>query len=208
MKAVLALFAIVILSGPLAALMGIGLLVVPAGSCAPAPVATSSESADPSIPETTRIVMPLPVGTYSISDAYGWRSDPFTGERVFHRGTDFPSAGGTPILSATDGVIVFAARSGGLGNLVVVESTVDGAPIALGYAHIRDGGTLVTVGQHVQAGQQIAEVGTTGYSTGDHLHFQVEPGHWGGDTINSLSWLRDHDAEGISDYLPAVKTCS
>ena len=77
------------------------------------------------------------------------------------------------ILSATDGVIVFAARSGGLGNLVVVESTVDGAPIALGYAHIRDGGTLVTVGQHVQAGQQIAEVGTTGYSTGTHLHFEL-----------------------------------
>jgi len=208
MKAVLAFFVVAILGGPLAALMGIGLIVVPAGDCAPAPVPTSSESADPSIPETARIVMPLPAGTYSISDTYGWRNDPITGERAFHGGTDFPAAAGTPILSATDGIVVVAEPSGGFGNLVVVESTVDGAPLALGYAHVRDGGTLVAVGQVVQAGQQIAEVGTTGHSTGPHLHFQIEPGHWGDSTINSLTWLQDHDAEGISDYLPAVKTCA
>ncbi|PZR79960.1 MAG: hypothetical protein DI537_40390, partial [Stutzerimonas stutzeri] len=129
MKALLALLAAAILGGPMSAFLAIGLLVVPAGDCAPAPLPTSSDPADPSIPETSRIVMPLPAGTYSISDVYGWRTDPITGERAFHHGTDFPAAEGTPILAAMDGIVTVAEPSGGYGNLVVLESTLDGAPV-------------------------------------------------------------------------------
>lgn len=208
MKALLALLAAAILGGPMSAFLAIGLLVVPAGDCVPAPLPTSSDPADPSIPETSRIVMPLPVGTYSISDVYGWRIDPITGERAFHHGTDFPAAEGTPILAVMDGVVTVAEPSGGYGDLVVLESTVNGAPVASAYAHIRDGGTTVAVGQWVEAGQQIAEVGTTGHSTGPHLHFEIHPGGWSGDDVNSLTWLQEHDAEGITDYIAARTVCA
>lgn len=208
MKALLALLAAAILGGPMSAFLAIGLLVVPAGDCAPAPLPTSSDPADPSIPETSRIVMPLPAGTYSISDVYGWRTDPITGERAFHHGTDFPAAEGTPILAAMDGIVTVAEPSGGYGNLVVLESTLDGAPVASAYAHIRDGGTKVEVGQWVEAGQQIAEVGTTGHSTGPHLHFEIHPGGWSDNDVNSLTWLQEHDAEGVTDYIAARTVCA
>ena len=204
----LGLLAALVLGGPASTMLAVGLLVVPASDCAPAPIPTTTAAADPSIPETTRIVMPLPAGTYSISDVYGWRIDPITGERAFHSGTDFPAAEGTPILAVMDGVVTRAEPGGGYGNLVVIESTLDGAPVASGYAHIRDGGTHVQVGQSVRAGQQIAEVGTTGHSTGPHLHFEIHPGGWAEASVNSLVWLQDRDAEGISDYLPAVRSCA
>ena len=163
---------------------------------------------DATIPESSRIVIPLPDGTWTISDTYGWRSDPFTGQREFHTGTDLAAAAGTPILAAADGIVVKAGSDGDFGNLVVVESTVDGAGVATGYAHIRDGGIHVIVGQRVQAGQEIAEVGMTGRATGPHLHFQVEPGHWGGDTVDSWAWLQDHHAESLSDAQGVGQTCS
>lgn len=209
MKAILlGLIAVLVLGGPASAMLAVGLLVVPAGDCAPASLPTSGSVADPSIPETTRIVMPVPAGTYSISSPWGWRSDPFTGERSFHGGTDFAAAAGTPILAVMDGVVMVAEAGVGLGNFVVLRSTVDGAMVTTVYGHIRDGGTHVTAGQTVQAGQQIAEVGSTGKSTGPHLHFEVRPGTWADDTVDSLAWLSDHHAEGIGDYLPAVRTCA
>ena len=208
MKVFLGLLALFVLGGPVASLLAIGLLVVPATDCAPAPLPSSSETADPSIAETTRIVIPLPSGSFSISDPYGWRNDPITGEREFHQGTDLAAAEGTPILAAADGIVTLAGPNGEFGNLVVIESTVDGAPVATAYAHIRDGGILVSVGEAVDAGQQIAEVGMTGHATGPHLHFQVEPGYWGDPTVDSWTWLQQHDAEGITDYQPASGVCA
>ena len=209
MKAILlGLAAVLVLGGPASTMLAVGLLVVPAGDCAPAPLPSSTAEADPSIPETTRVVMPLPEGTYGVSSSYGWRTDPFTGERAFHAGTDFPAAAGTPILAAMDGVVMVAEAGTGLGNHVVLRSTVDGATITSVYGHILDGGTHVTAGQTVTAGQQIAEVGSTGKSTGPHLHFEIHLGSWSADTVDALVWLQEHDAEGISDYLPAERTCA
>lgn len=204
----LGLLAALILGGPGSTMLAVGLLVVPAGECAPAALPDTGGEADPSIAETTRIVMPLPAGTYGVSSSYGWRTDPFTGERAFHAGTDFAAAAGTPILAAMDGAVMVAELGVGLGNFIVLRSTVDGAMVTTVYGHIRDGGTLVTVGQNVQAGQQIAEVGSTGKSTGPHLHFEVRPGRWTDDSVDSLAWLIEHDAEGVGDYLPAVRTCA
>lgn len=204
MKAVAAMGVLAVLGGPLAALLSIGMLIVPAGECAPASMPTGADPADPAIPETTRIIMPLPSGSYWVSSEYGPRVDPVTGEDGFHSGTDFAAAEGTPILAAMDGVVVFAgATTGGGGNVVSVQSTVDGATVTADYLHIRDGGILVTAEEWVEAGQQIAEVGSTGKSTGPHLHFTIHLGGRYAETTDSLIWLIEHDAEGVEDYIPA-----
>jgi murein DD-endopeptidase MepM/ murein hydrolase activator NlpD len=75
-----------------------------------------------------------------------------------------------PIYAAHSGTVTFAANGGGYGNEVVLDN---GGGISTAYGHIVDGGILVSVGQHVSAGQQIAKIGSTGWSTGCHLHFET-----------------------------------
>ena len=88
------------------------------------------------VPETTAIVFPLPNGTWVSTSDFGWREDPYTGERAFHAGTDWATDDGTPILALADGVVSFAGPSGGYGNLIVIEHTIGGERIASAYAHM------------------------------------------------------------------------
>ncbi|MBX3099502.1 MAG: M23 family metallopeptidase [Salinibacterium sp.] len=179
-------------------LVAVPLLAGPAlAACAPAHAPAGVTDGTPVVPETTRVVMPLPAGSYSISDSYGWRTDPFTGERAFHQGTDFPAADGTPILATADGLVVLAGYDSSWGNIIVLEHTVDGQRVASVYLHMWDTGIHVSPGQIVRAGDWIGDVGSSGHSTGPHLHFEIRPGGWGHDTINSLTWLTEHHAEGI-----------
>lgn len=106
----------------------------------------------------------------SITSGYGMRINPYSGERAFHAGTDLGSGCSSPIYAAHAGVISYAGPGGGYGNYIQID---DGDDIATAYGHIVDGGILVSRGQSVIAGQQIALVGSTGNSTGCHLHFEV-----------------------------------
>lgn len=110
----------------------------------------------------------LPIEANWNASAYGWRVDPFTGERAMHEGVDFVAAPGTVIRAAAAGVIVSAERHPQYGNMVEIDH---GKELTTRYAHASR--LLVRVGQLVRRGQKLAEVGSTGRSTGPHLHFEV-----------------------------------
>ncbi|WP_194396244.1 M23 family metallopeptidase [Microbacterium atlanticum] len=150
------------------------------------------------VPETTRIAFPLPSGTYTDTSSYGWRTDPFTGNRTFHEGSDLAAAGGTPILAIADGVVTFAGRSGGFGNLIIVEHTVDGERVASYYAHMWESGVHVIAGSTVTAGQHIGDVGSSGRSSGTHLHLEIHPDGSDHPPVNAIEWLTKHNADGAS----------
>lgn len=99
---------------------------------------------------------------------YGWRVDPITGQSALHTGLDFSAVTGTPILAAAGGVVVAQEFHPAYGNMIEVDH---GNQLVTRYAHASR--TLVKHGDIVKRGQKIAEVGTTGRSTGPHLHFEV-----------------------------------
>jgi len=114
----------------------------------------------------------LPKGTPLIEgfvgSGYGMRNDPFTGEWTMHTGVDFAAPVGTPIFAAAGGVVVSAEQHPAFGNMVEIDH---GKGLSTVYAHTSR--MLVKNGDFVRKGEKIAEVGTTGRSTGPHLHFEV-----------------------------------
>lgn len=110
----------------------------------------------------------LPVAAQWNASTYGWRMDPFTGERAMHEGVDFVAEPGTPIHAAAAGIVIRAETHPQYGNLIEIDH---GKDITTRYAHAS--AILVKPGQLVRRGQLIARVGTTGRSTGPHLHFEV-----------------------------------
>ncbi|MGI8840596.1 MAG: peptidoglycan DD-metalloendopeptidase family protein [Caulobacteraceae bacterium] len=102
------------------------------------------------------------------SSGFGVRVDPFTGEPAFHAGQDFAGAFMTPIHATAPGVISFTGIRSGYGNTVEIDH---GRGFKTRYGHLQ--AIFVTVGQHVALGQKIAAMGSTGRSTGDHLHYEV-----------------------------------
>ena len=113
---------------------------------------------------------PLP-GYYKISSYFGMRMHPILKYNKMHGGIDIGAPKGTPIHAAASGKVICAAwRSGGSGNTVIIDH---GGGITTLYFHIMNGGILVKEGQTVVAGDVIAKVGSTGLSTGPHLHFEV-----------------------------------
>ena len=103
-----------------------------------------------------------------IGSGFGLRSDPFTGRSAMHRGIDFAAAFGTPILAAASGIVISAGQRAGYGNMVEIDH---GNGVRTRYAHASK--LLVREGEVVAKSQPIAEVGSTGHSTGPHLHFEV-----------------------------------
>jgi murein DD-endopeptidase MepM/ murein hydrolase activator NlpD len=110
----------------------------------------------------------LPVPVQWNASSFGWRIDPFTGERAMHEGVDFPSEAGTPIVAAAAGIVVAAEQHPQYGYFVDVDH---GQDLTTRYGHASK--LLVKVGELVKRGQLLALVGTTGRSTGPHLHFEV-----------------------------------
>lgn len=121
--------------------------------------------------------------TGPITDGFGYRVAPCAGCTSFHEGADIGAYYGSVIHAAHDGVIEYTGWYGGYGNFILMSN---GNGIETAYGHIRDGGTLVGIGQHVVAGEAIARVGSTGHSTGPHLHFEVRIG---GTPINPVSFM-------------------
>ena len=153
---------------------------------------------DTSVPETNRVVFPLPEGTWVKTSDYGWRSDPFTGEQTFHAGTDWAAPDGTPLFALADGRVVSASYTEARGGVIVLEHTVDGQTVNSTYVHMWEHGIHVSDGDTVSAGQHIGDVGSSGRSTGPHLHLEIRPGGQDAETTDPEQWLLDQDAEGIT----------
>ncbi|MDZ4142332.1 MAG: M23 family metallopeptidase [Methylotenera sp.] len=109
-----------------------------------------------------------PVDAAYNSSSYGWRVDPFNGNKAFHEGLDFSAATGTPIRAAAGGIVSFAEQTVDYGKLVKIDH---GSGLETRYAHSSK--LLVKVGERVEKGQVVAEVGSTGRSTGPHLHYEI-----------------------------------
>jgi murein DD-endopeptidase MepM/ murein hydrolase activator NlpD len=120
--------------------------------------------------QVSRFALPTtrPVHTGWYSSNFGWRIDPFTGQKAFHEGVDFMAETGTAVYAAGAGVVVYSDKSNGYGNMVEIDH---GNGLITRYGHASR--LLVKVGDVVLKGQKIAEVGSTGRSTGPHLHFEV-----------------------------------
>jgi murein DD-endopeptidase MepM/ murein hydrolase activator NlpD len=159
----------------LAAVAMLGLPALAAARPAPMPVQVQlslrtmiadMERLAPAGPDLTMLTTE-PVSR-SESSGYGWREDPIKKRQKFHHGTDYRGKTGTPILAAGAGTVVFAGRRGGYGNAVFVDH---GNGVVTRYAHMRRIETKV--GATIAAGQRIGQLGSTGRTTGPHLHFEV-----------------------------------
>jgi murein DD-endopeptidase MepM/ murein hydrolase activator NlpD len=122
-----------------------------------------------------------PVGEGYMSSRFGERMDPFNGEEAFHKGVDFAAPTGTDVIAVAAGVVTFAGRREGYGELVEVQH---GDGLVTRYGH--NSQVLVSVGEIVQRGQALAKVGSTGRSTGPHVHFEVLRN---GSAINPASFV-------------------
>lgn len=109
--------------------------------------------------------------TYRVSSNFGYRGDPFNGGRRLHTGLDMAGARGSPILATADGVVSFAGRQNGYGLIVEIDHA---SGFQTRYAHMSR--IRVTEGQRVSRGDQIGDMGSTGRSTGPHLHYEVRTG--------------------------------
>jgi murein DD-endopeptidase MepM/ murein hydrolase activator NlpD len=109
-----------------------------------------------------------PVREGYISSYFGERMDPFNGEEAMHKGVDFATDAGSDVLAVASGIVTWAGPREGYGNLVEINH---GNGYTTRYAH--NAQTLVTVGETVERGQAVAVVGSTGRSTGPHVHFEV-----------------------------------
>lgn len=123
---------------------------------------SSLESALTVLPSSRPTMSPM------LTSSYGYRRDPFNGMAAFHSGIDFPGGHGQPILAASGGKVVFVGQRSGYGNCVEIDH---GHGIVTRYAHLAS--FVARPGQGVARGQQIARMGSTGRSTGTHLHFEV-----------------------------------
>lgn len=109
-----------------------------------------------------------PVDAAYNSSSYGWRIDPFNGSKAFHEGLDFTANSGTAIRAAADGIVSTAERTPDYGNIVKIDH---GSGLETRYAHASK--LLVKPGERVIKGQTVAQVGSTGRSTGPHLHYEI-----------------------------------
>jgi murein DD-endopeptidase MepM/ murein hydrolase activator NlpD len=116
-----------------------------------------------------------------VTSNFGWRMHPILGYRRFHAGIDFGASYGSTIQAADAGVVIFAGWYGGYGNAVVINH---GGDLTTLYGHASE--LYVSEGQTVQQGQAIAAIGSTGFSTGPHLHFEVRQN---GEPVNPLGFL-------------------
>ncbi|KQX17800.1 peptidase M23 [Sphingomonas sp. Root50] len=132
----------------------------------------------------------LPIAKFTFSSAFGVRSDPFAGSAAMHAGIDLASPSGTPIYATADGMVDRAEWSGGYGNMVEIEH---GKGISTRYGHMSR--IAAHPGQRIKRGDLIGYVGSTGRSTGNHLHYEVRID---GRAVNPMPFLQS------ANYIMAV----
>jgi murein DD-endopeptidase MepM/ murein hydrolase activator NlpD len=122
--------------------------------------------ADQEVPDLTALTTEPVERTES--SGYGWREDPINKRAKFHHGTDYRGKRGTPVLAAGTGTVIFAGRRGGYGRVVFIDH---GSGIITRYAHLNR--IDVKLGDTLTAGMQLGQLGSSGRTTGAHLHFEV-----------------------------------
>jgi murein DD-endopeptidase MepM/ murein hydrolase activator NlpD len=128
-----------------------------------------------------------PLASLSVSSPFGWRIHPILGTRRLHTGADLSAACGTPIYATADGVVISTYYQSAWGNRTEINHGVYGGhSIVSTYNHQRDGGFAVGPQDHVTKGQLIGYVGTTGWSTGCHLHFEI---YSDGEPVDPMPYL-------------------
>lgn len=139
---------------------------------------------EPSSEETASVSTFLrPVSGY-VSSRFGPRKNPLTGVAESHRGIDIVNATGTPIVAAAPGIVVKASNATGYGNVVFVSHVIDGEVWTTVYGHLNS--ITVKPGQALKAGQTVGTLGSTGWSTGPHLHFELHRGEWAPGQPNAI----------------------
>lgn len=132
---------------------------------------------------------PLSIDAYSYGSPYGYRSNPFGGTSEFHNGVDLIAPSGTPIYAATGGTVTSTDAQPTGGNVTWIDN---GNGYILGYAHQSYRAPAIKNGAKVEAGDLIGYVGSTGASTGAHLHFYIMLSSNGIDTVDPDLFMRDH----------------
>lgn len=168
----------------------------PVVTCAPQQGASGDTTAFNTTPD---VFKPMVAGTYTLSSPWGYRIHPVLGTSKMHAGQDMAAPAGTPIYAAAAGEVVEAGMVDSTGT-VTIKHVLDGKIWYTSYLHMYQDGIFVKKGQQVKAGQLIAAVGSTGYSTGPHLHFEVRIKNDTADasTVDPMKWLSDHKAVELS----------
>jgi murein DD-endopeptidase MepM/ murein hydrolase activator NlpD len=137
-----------------------------------------------------------PLKHYRISSSYGERKDPMTGKRAYHSGLDLVGPLGSGVQATAPGTVTFAGRRGRYGNMIEIDH---GQAISTRYGHLRE--IFVEVGQQIESGQKIAIMGSSGRSTGPHLHYEIHSQYR---TLDPMKFLQA-GAEAVGDE-PALST--
>lgn len=201
---------VALMLGPAAILLSLAVILNPSAEASCLPLTSvnffgRNDTATPlPVGESSRVVFPLPSGTWVKTSNYGMRHHPITGVYKLHSGVDFAAPAGTPIFAAADGRVASAGASAGYGYLILIEHTVAGQSVATGYAHMTEASLMVRAGDRVTAGQQIASVGSTGYATGPHLHFELRPGGASAATADPVPWLNAQGAVDLPSGTPSA----
>lgn len=127
-----------------------------------------------------KLLLRTPLEVYRISSGFGLRNHPVLGYTKMHKGTDFAAPTGTPVKASGDGIITYLGPKGPSGNLIIIQHN---QKFSTAYAHLHRFSKGLKVGSRVKQGQIIAQVGTTGRSTGPHLHYEVRIN---GDQVNPM----------------------
>lgn len=168
---------------------------------------TATQEAENKAIDSQKVVYPMAKGTFTHTSNYGPRISPITGAvGEFHTGSDFAEPDKSPIYAVADGEVVDAGPTWYLGQWVVIKHVFDGKVYTSVYGHLTAGSQIVKKGDKVKAGQQIALEGSTGLSTGPHLHLEIWDGEiFKGKTIDPDPWLKEHHV-GYREDSPQYKS--
>lgn len=137
-----------------------------------------------------------PLVSYRIASPFGYRIHPIYGVGRLHAGVDMTAPAMTPVHAVADGVVEKITNGGGQGHYIVIRHELpNGTNFESHYYHLTYNSEVVRVGQKVKAGQHIAGVGSTGASTGNHLHLEIHPNF--GEPVDPIAWLKSHHAQRL-----------
>jgi murein DD-endopeptidase MepM/ murein hydrolase activator NlpD len=137
---------------------------------------------------TGAVRWPFPAAV-PISSGFGERVAPCRFCSSYHQGLDFNPGAGTPIFAIADGVVIRAEHSGGFGNHAIIEHIINGQRVTSTYAHMTRDSSPLVVGQQILVGDFVGTVGSTGTSTGAHLHFEIRIDDI---AIDPFAWLQSN----------------